>query len=72
MTSENLEKEIKTGKLNFMYLLYGEEIYWLETMLKKITKLFGEKVTGINYIELDEENVINSLMQEIRNPSIWI
>ena len=44
MTSENLEKELKEEKLNFMYLLYGEETFLLETAIKKIKKLFGEIV----------------------------
>ena len=42
MTSENLEKELKEGKLNPIYLLYGEETYLLENVVKKIKKLFGE------------------------------
>ncbi len=44
MTSEALDKELKEGKLNFLYVLYGEETYLLETTAKKIKKLFGEKV----------------------------
>ena len=44
MTVENLEKELKEERLNFIYLLYGEETYLLETALKKIKKLFGEIV----------------------------
>ncbi len=67
MTSEALEKELSQGKLNSIYLLYGEETYLLETAVKKIKKLFGEKVTGINYIELDEETIKN-LIQEIQMP----
>lgn len=44
MTSDTLEKELKEEKLNFMYVLYGEEIYLLETAVKKIKKLFGERI----------------------------
>lgn len=55
-------------ELNSIYVLYGEETYLLETTLKKIKKQFGERVDGINYIELDEENFINSLMPEIQTP----
>lgn len=40
----------------------------LETALKKIKRLFGEKQLGINYIELDDENFLNSLMAEIQTP----
>lgn len=45
MTVELLEKELKEEKLNFIYVLYGEEIYLIESVVKKIKKLFGEKVT---------------------------
>ena len=44
MKQEELEKELKDEKLNYMYLLYGEETYLLETAVKKIKKLFGEKI----------------------------
>ncbi len=45
MTEVSLEKELKEEKLKFIYVLYGEETYLLETALKKIKKLFGEIVT---------------------------
>lgn len=45
MTVESLEKELKEEKLNYIYVLYGEETYLLETALKKIKKLFGGAVT---------------------------
>lgn len=69
MTEELLEKELKQENINFIYVLYGEEIYLLENTVKKIKKLFGEARLGINYIELDDENIIDSLMQEIQTPS---
>lgn len=68
MTSENLEKELKEGKVNPIYLLYGEETYLLENVVKKIKKAFGEIQKGINYIELDDENFVKSLMPEIQTP----
>ncbi len=43
MTFDVLDKELKNENLNSIYLLYGEETYLLETALKKIKKLFGEK-----------------------------
>ena len=43
MTLENLEKELKAGKLNSIYLLYGEEMFLLESNLKKIKTLFSER-----------------------------
>ena len=59
MTFEELEKNLKTGKLESLYLLYGEEQYLLEQSIKKIKKNFGELVNGINYIQIDEKNVNN-------------
>ena len=44
MTVDALEKELKSGKLNSVYLLYGEEMYLLENSVKKIKKLFGERI----------------------------
>ena len=49
-------------------IYYGEETYLLETAVKKQKKEFGETVVGINYIELDEETLINNLMPEIQTP----
>ena len=41
ITIDNIEKELKSGKLQSIYLLYGEELFLLESALKKIKKLFG-------------------------------
>lgn len=68
MTIENLEKELKENKLNSLYLLYGEEIFLLENILKKIKILFGECVKGINYILIDEQN-ISQILSDIETPS---
>lgn len=68
MTIENLEKELNQGVLNSLYLLYGEEEYLLETSVKKIKKLFGDALLGINYIAIDETN-INKLIGEIETPA---
>lgn len=65
---ENLENELKNQKLNSIYLLYGEETYLLEIVLKKIKKLFGECIKGINYILIDQDN-INQLVSEIETPA---
>ena len=43
MTIDNLEKELKLGQLHSLYLLYGEELYLLESNLKRIKNLFGGK-----------------------------
>lgn len=65
---ENLEKELKTGKLDNIYLLYGEETFLLETCLKKIKNNFGALVSGINYVKIDANN-INTLISEIETPT---
>lgn len=68
-TIENLEKELKTGKLNSsIYLLYGEETFLLETCLKKIRNTFENLVPGINYIKIDSNNV-NSLISDLQTPA---
>ena len=68
MTIEDLEKELKTEKLQSLYLFYGEELFLLENSVKKIKSLFGETVKGINYVIIDETN-LNSLISEIETPS---
>ena len=68
MTPLELEKELKEEKLNSIYLFYGEEKYLLENNVKKIKKLFGELILGINYIQINEDNA-NSLISDIETPS---
>lgn len=68
MIVEELEKSLKTGNLNSIYLLYGEETFLLENCLKKIKSNFGEKVDGINYIKIDETN-IDKLISNIEVPA---
>ncbi|MCL2382647.1 MAG: DNA polymerase III subunit delta [Oscillospiraceae bacterium] len=68
MTVENLEKELKSGTLGNLYLLYGEETFLLETAFKKIKKLFGESLPGINYIQIEEPN-FNSIADNINTPA---
>lgn len=65
---EELEKELQNQNLQSLYLLYGEEQFLLEQVIKKIKKLFGEIVKGINYIQIDESNV-NQLIADIETPS---
>ncbi len=65
---DELELKLKIGKLDSLYLFYGEEIYLLENSIKKIKKIFGELVTGINYILLDDTNIQN-LISEIEAPA---
>ena len=68
MTIELLEKELKDKKLNSIYLFYGEEQFLLESMVKKIKNLFGELLSGINYIQIDETNV-EQLISDIETPA---
>ena len=65
---ENLEKDLKAGKLNSIYLLYGEELFLLENSLKRIKNIFGECIKGINYINIDETNY-TELIQDIETPA---
>ena len=67
-TTDNFELELKQGILNCLYLLYGEEEFLIDTCVKKIKKIFGEVLFGINYIHIDEKNV-DSLIEEIQTPA---
>lgn len=65
---EELEKELKNSNLASLYLLFGEESFLLESNLKKVRKLFGETVKGINYILIDEETIGN-IISDIETPA---
>lgn len=62
-----LEKHFNE-RLKPIYLLYGEEQYIVESVLKKIKKKFGNLQRGINYITLDEANIEN-LISEVEMPT---
>lgn len=68
ITEEVLEKELKDGKLNSIYLFYGKEEYLIENSIKKIKKNFGSIQEGINYIKIDDTN-ISKIISEIETPS---
>lgn len=68
MTITELEKELKLNILEGVYLLYGEETFLLESSLKKMKKLFGELILGINYIQIDETNV-EELISDLETPA---
>ncbi len=68
MAIDKLEKDIKDKNLNNIYILHGTETYLLENTIKKIKKIFGEIVQGINYIMIDENN-LNTLISELETPS---
>lgn len=65
---EELEKELKQGNLQCLYLLYGEEVFLLETCLKKIRKQFGILQKGINDIRIEAEN-IERLISDLQTPA---
>ena len=68
MTYDLLERELNSGKINSLYLLYGNEKFLLENIIKKIKKNFGEILQGINYVIIDE-NLINDLIYNIESPA---
>ena len=65
---EELEKKLNQGKMDCIYLLYGEELFLLENSLKKIRKLFGECIKGINYIQIDDTN-LTEIISDIETPA---
>ncbi len=68
MNIEELEKSLKENKLNSIYFFYGEEQFLLESSVKKIKKIFGQLVEGINYIQIDENN-IQEIIPNIETPA---
>jgi len=68
MTYDNLERELNSGKLKSLYLIYGEEEYLIDKALKKIKKTFGELLPGMNYIQIDETST-QDIISNIESPS---
>lgn len=68
MTINQLEKELKGNKLSSIYLLYGQERYLLDNVVKKIKKSFGNLVDGLNYIKIDN-SAIDNIISEIQTPA---
>ena len=68
MTYDVLEKELNSGKLQPLYLIYGEEEYLIDKALKKIKKSFGELLDGMNFIQIDEESV-GDIIENIESPA---
>lgn len=67
LTYDQLDKNISEG-LGSIYLLYGKEMYLIDTSLNKIKKKFGDRVQGINYITIEDAN-IDALISEIESPA---
>lgn len=68
MIVSKLEEQLKQGKLDSIYLLYGKETYLIENTLKKIKKLFGNLSYGLNYIKIENEK-IGTVIQELQTPA---
>ncbi|MBP3597529.1 MAG: DNA polymerase III subunit delta [Clostridia bacterium] len=68
MTFENLEKNLNAGKLDSLYLIYGEEEYLVDKLMKKIRKNFGELLPGMNYIQIDETST-KDIISNIESPA---
>ena len=54
--------------LKSLYLFYGPEKYLIEEDLKKIKKSFGKIQSGINYIEIDDCNVLE-IISNLETPA---
>lgn len=65
---DKLEQELNNSELKPMYLLYGNEKYLMDGILKKIKNKFGELVQGINFVIIDETN-INDLIFNLEVPA---
>ena len=63
-----LEKELNNDKIRSVYLLYGDEKFLIDNIVKKIKKKFGDLVQGINYVIIDDTN-INDLIFNIEVPA---
>lgn len=68
MNYELIEKNINSGKLSSIYLLYGKEKYLIESIVKKIKKQFDELLLGINYVMIDETTTEN-IISDIQTPA---
>lgn len=51
-----------------VYLLFGEDEYLRNEYLKKVKKAFGDMQLGINYIAIDETNVMQ-IISDIETPA---
>jgi len=62
-----MEKETNNS-LKSLYLFYGPEKFLIEENVKKIKKAFGRIQQGINYIEINESNVLD-IISNLETPS---
>jgi len=66
MNYDVLKKQFKDNKLNNIYLIYGDEYYLIDAIIKKLEKLIlEEQVNGMTKNEFngvnDEETILNAL-----------
>lgn len=62
-----MEKK-ESNSLKSLYLFYGPEKYLIEEDIRKIKKSFGDLQTGINYIEINENNVLD-IISNLETPA---
>lgn len=65
---DDLEKKLKLEQLDSIYVFYGEEKFLMDNAIKKIKKIFGDLVLGINFITIEENN-IGELIADIETPA---
>lgn len=58
MSLSNLENKIKNGKVNGVYLFFGEENYEVNRLLEKTRKTFSNLEIGVNYFNIDNSNIL--------------
>lgn len=71
LSVEELEKSFSKKEQELpgsLFLLYGEETFLLENIVKKIKKNFGELMNGINFITIDETN-LKELISDLESPA---
>ena len=67
MTYNEFINNLKKG-LGSIYIIYGDEQYYIDKAIKSIKKSFGELVLGINYVIIDDTN-LSKLISNIEIPA---
>lgn len=57
MSLKELEDDIKEKNLKSIYFIYGDESYDIERYVEKIKKCFSNLVLGVNFFEMDKNNI---------------
>lgn len=61
MTENALKKQIESGELSRVYLLYGEEKYMLKRSAKRIMQIFAENFPEFNLNEFTNDSQLESI-----------